>query len=63
MLQYGQLPYTVQNENILLKNEINFDIFQLFSGQIDGLNQTLLLRELHKKPIKFFNRIWEVVEV
>ena len=32
----------------LLKNEINFDIFQLFSGQFDGLNQTLWLTELQK---------------
>ena len=44
--QYCQLP--LQNENILLQNEINFDIFQLFSGQFDGLNQTLLLPDLEK---------------
>jgi hypothetical protein len=40
MLQYGKLSN--KNEIYLLRNSFRFDIniFQLFSGQFDGLNQT-----------------------
>ena len=59
MLQYGKLSN--KNEIYLLRSDVRFGHFQLFSGQFDGLNQSVTLSEL-KKPIKFFNRIWEVVK-
>jgi hypothetical protein len=49
MLQYGKLS----NKKYLLRSAVRFDIFQLFSGQFDGLNQTLLLTELQKANKNF----------
>ena len=46
MLQYGKLSN--KNEIYLLRSAVRFDIFQLFSGQLDGLNQILLVTELQK---------------
>jgi len=46
MLQYGKLSN--KNEIYLLRSAVRFGHFQLFSGQFDGLNQTLLLTELQK---------------
>ena len=37
-----------KNEIYLLRSAVRFGHFQLFSGQFDGLNQTLLLTELQK---------------
>mgnify|MGYP001102430556 CR=1 FL=1 len=51
MLQYGKLSN--KNEIYLLRSAVRFDIFQLFSGQFDGLNQTLLLTELEKANKNF----------
>ena len=51
MLQYGKLSN--KNEIYLLRSAVCFDIFQLFSGQFDGLNQTLLLTELQKANKNF----------
>ena len=41
MLQYGKLSN--KNEIYLLRSAVSFDIFQLFSGQFDGLNQMQIL--------------------
>ena len=46
MLQYGKLSN--KNEIYLLRSDVRFGHFQLFSGQFDGLNQTLILSGLEK---------------
>jgi hypothetical protein len=51
MLQYGKLSN--KNEIYLLRSAVRFDIFQLFSGQLDGLNQILLVTEIQKANKNF----------
>jgi hypothetical protein len=46
MLQYGKLSN--KNEIYLLRSAVRFGHFQLFSGQFDGLNQSVTLSELEK---------------
>ena len=47
----------------LLKNFRFMVTFQFYAGQFDGQNQSVTLHcQDSKKPIKFFNRIWEVVK-
>ena len=51
MLQYGKLSN--KNEIYLLRIAFTFDIFQLFSGQFDGLNQSVPVAELQKANKNF----------
>ena len=51
MLQYGKLSN--KNEIYLLRNSFRFDIFQLFSGQFDGLNQSVTVSGLEKANKNF----------
>ena len=51
MLQYGKLSN--KNEIYLLRSTVRFDIFQLFSGQFDGLNQSVTVSGLEKANKNF----------